>query len=89
MSTGYPPTTTTPPPPLPGEPGWFDGLSGGTWFLLGIAVCCLVMWIVTMALAAMSNQADLRVRGWENRPRQMHQWDEPNSGTSVKRQVRR
>lgn len=70
-----------------GSVEWFTGLPTGVWYLIGVGIFCLGVWCLVMALGAMSAESDLRVRGWENRPkstegegewwaREYPQWDE-------------
>lgn len=48
---------------------WFAGLPTWMWLMIAAAFAAAAFVLVVMALAAMSQDADHRVKGWENRPR--------------------
>ena len=55
-----------------GEAGitWFTGLPLGVWLMIAAVMLSIGVVLLCFALASVSGEADYRVRGWENRPKQ-------------------
>jgi hypothetical protein len=58
------------------DPSWFAGLPGWMWLMIAAVLLSVGVVLFTMSLARMSNESDLRVRGWENRPKSTEAGDE-------------
>ena len=52
-----------------GAGSWFAGLPLGVWLVVAAGFLAVAFVLLVMSLAAMSQEQDYRVRGWENRPK--------------------